>query len=177
MAEKVFPLVDERIEYAGYFSMAEIFRLLDKYYRQKGYDKKIIFDEEYQTPTGKYIHVKTTPYKKVDDYIRVQMRIWIYAHDLKEVEIEVDGKKIKTDHGKLTMIFDCEMQTDFRDAWVVKDPKTGSPRALYFLVQTMMEKFMYKKRMEHWEGVIANTLIGAKTEVASYLNLCKYLYQ
>jgi len=178
MAELVFPVSDERIEYEGLFSMKEVFRLLDKYFRQKGYDKKIVFDEEYQTPSGKYIHVKFTPYKKVDDYIRVQMRIWIYAHDLIEVEREVDGRKIKTNKGRLIMIFDAQMQTDYRDNWVVKDRKDPShaPISNYFLIQTMMEKFIYGKRLKQWEGVTRYTLIGAKTEIVSYLNLNKFLY-
>jgi hypothetical protein len=178
MSELVFPVNDERLEYTGLFSMKEVFRLLDKYFRQKGYDKKIIFDEEYNTPTGKYVHVKFTPYKKVDDYIRVQLRIWIYAHDLVEVEKEVDGKKVKTNHGKLIMIFDAQMQTDYRDNWVVTDPKDPdkAPRSIYFLIQVMMEKFIYGKRLKHWESVIRYTLMGAKAEVASYLNLNKFLY-
>ena len=176
MAELVFPVVDERIEYSGLFSMKEVFRLLDKYFRQKGYDKKIVFDEEYMTPTGKYVHEKITPYKKVDDYIRAMMRIWIYAHDVVEVERTVDGNKVTTNQGKLTMIFDSQMMTDYRDNWVVGD-KSGNPRAIYFLVQTIMEKYFYRKRLAHWEGVLRHTLIGAKTEIASYLNLCKFLYQ
>ena len=118
MAELVFPMIDERIEYQGLFNMKEVFRLLDKYFRQRGYDKKIVFDEEYDTPTGKYVHVKFTPYKKVDDYIRVMMRIWIYGHDIIEVEKELEGKKILTNRGKLTIIFDSQMMTDYRDNWV-----------------------------------------------------------
>ncbi|MBD3204488.1 hypothetical protein GF327_09430 [Candidatus Woesearchaeota archaeon] len=175
MADTIFPMVDERIEYEGLFSMKEVFRILDKYFRQKGYDKKIVFDEEYHTETGKYIHVKFTPYKKVDDYIRIMMRIWIYAHNLIEVEKELEGKKIKTNQGKLLMIFDSQMMTDYRESWSVSDPELGF-KPIYFLIQVLMEKYIYRKRLAHWEGVIRHTLIGAKTEVASYLNLNKFLY-
>ncbi|MFH0876295.1 MAG: hypothetical protein V1859_10240 [archaeon] len=176
MSELVFPVVDERLEYSGLFSMKEVFRILDKYYRQKSYDKKIIFDEEYNTPTGKYIHVKFTPYKKVDDYIRIQHRIWIYAHDLIEVEKELEGQKIKTNQGKITLIFDCQMMTDYRNNWVVMDRKLGVPNPNYFLIMTLMEKFIYGKRLKHWENVGRHTLFEAKTEIASYLNLNKLIY-
>ncbi|MBU0756907.1 MAG: hypothetical protein KKF44_02490 [Nanoarchaeota archaeon] len=175
MSEQVFCMVDERLEYSGLFSMKEVFRILDKYYRQKGWDKKIMYDEEYDTPTGKYIHVKFTPYKKVDDYIRAMNRIWIYVHDLVEVEKEVDGKKVLTNKGRISLMFDGMMMTDYRNNWVVTG-KDGKTKWGYFLLQTAMEKWFYRKRLAHWEGVIRHTLIGAKTEVAGYLNLNKYFY-
>ncbi|MBN2423282.1 hypothetical protein JXB41_08725 [Candidatus Woesearchaeota archaeon] len=174
MGEIVFPVVDEKIEYSGLFSMKEVFRLIDKYFRLKGWDKKIYFDEEYETPTGKYIHVKMQPYKKVDDYIRAIIRIWIYVHDLVEVEKEVEGEKVKTNQGRLVMIFDSKMMTDYRDNWVVGPANNYKP--MYFLVQTVMEKYIYRKRLAHWEGVIRHILIGVKTEIMSYLNLNKFLY-
>ena len=91
MSDMVSVVAGESLEYDGLFSMKEVFRVIDKYFRQRGFDKKIIFDEEYHTPTGKYVHVKMEPYKKWDDYIRMQIRLWVYGKDLLEVEKEVEA--------------------------------------------------------------------------------------
>ena len=80
---------------------------MDKYFRLKGWDKKIIFDEQYDTEKGRYIHVKTEYYKKTDAYVRLQTRQWIYGNELKEVEKEIDGVKIKTNQGKLSILGEC----------------------------------------------------------------------
>ena len=68
------PVAGETLNFEGLFSMKEVFRILDKYFRAKGWDKKIIFDEEYNTEKGKYIHVKTEYYKKTDSYVRLSAR-------------------------------------------------------------------------------------------------------
>ena len=64
MSEFYTAVAGEQLNYEGLFSMKEVFRIIDKYYRTKGFDKKILFDEEYFTDKGKYIHVKTEYYKK-----------------------------------------------------------------------------------------------------------------
>jgi hypothetical protein len=168
MSELVSPVVDENLEYEGYFSMKEVFRIIDKYFRQRGFDKKIIFDEEYHTPTGKYIHVKMEPYKKWDDYVRMQIRLWIYAKDMVEVEREVDGQKIKTEYGKLYITFDSFLQTDYRHRW---DSKPA-----YFLIRTLIEKYLMGGRLKNWEDMSRYIIQELRSTLSGYLNTNKQLY-
>jgi hypothetical protein len=170
MTELYTPVVNETLNYEGLFSMREVFRILDKYYRTKAFDKKIIFDEEYMTDKGKYIHVKSEYYKKTDSYVRLQTRLWIYANDLVEVEKEVDGVKIKTNHGKLSIIFDGFLQTDYFS--LVDDKKP-----VYFLFRVLYEHYLARPRIAYWEGVIRHVLTEMRAELSGYLNLQKFLYE
>ena len=168
MAELVSVVVGETLEYEGLFSMREVFRIIDKYFRQRAFDKKIIFDEEYMTPNGKYVHVKMEPYKKWDDYIRMQVRLWIYGKNLVDVEKEVEGTKIKTNHGKLVIVFDSFIQTDYRNRW-------DNP-PIYFLLRSLMEKYIIGGRIKYWEEVSKYIIQELKATLAGYLNTNKYLY-
>ena len=123
------PVAGEQLNYEGLFSMKEIFRLMDKYFRLKGWDKKIIFDEQYDTEKGRYIHVKT------DAYVRLQTRQWIYGNELKEVEKEIDGVKIKTNQGKLSMVFDAFIQTEYFGQW-------PADRPVFFLFKVIYEQYL-----------------------------------
>ena len=151
-------------------NMKEVFRIIDKYFRTKGFDKKITFDEEYQTDKGKYIHVKSEHYKKTDSYVRLQTRLWIYANELVDVEKEVDGVKIKTGHGKLSITFDAFLQTEYFSLMDDKKP-------MYFLFRVLYEQYLARPRIVYWENVARHVVTELKTELAGYLNLNKFLYE
>ncbi|MEK6916151.1 MAG: hypothetical protein AABW92_00245 [Nanoarchaeota archaeon] len=170
MTEIYSTVVAEKLNYEGLFSVRELFRVIDKYFRTKAFDKKIFFDEEYQTSNGRYFHLKTEYYKKVDSYVRMQTRLWLYVNEYKETEIEVDGKKIKTGHGKLSLTFDAFLQTEYFGLF----PDT---KPFYFLFKVMYEKFLVKSRVGYWNNVSKHVINELKTEISSYLNLNKFLYE
>jgi hypothetical protein len=164
------PVVGEQLNFEGLFSMKEVFRIVDKYFRSKAFDKKIIFDEEYQTEKGKYVHVKSEYYKKTDAYVRLQTRLWIYANDLIEVEKEVDGVKIKTNQGKLNLVFDAYLQTEYYGIF-------PSDKPVGFLFKVLYEQYLARPRIAYWEGVLRHVITELRSEIAGYLNLNKFLYE
>ena len=170
MTELYAPVAGEQLNYEGLFNMKEVFRIIDKYFRTKGFDKKITFDEEYQTDKGKYIHVKSEHYKKTDSYVRLQTRLWIYANELVDVEKEVDGVKIKTSHGKLSITFDAFLQTEYFSLMTDEKP-------MYFLFRVLYEQYLARPRIVYWENVARHVITELKTELAGYLNLNKFLYE
>lgn len=168
MAELVTGVVGETLEYSGLFSMKEVFRIIDTFFRQRGFDKKLIFDEQYETPNGRYIHVKMQPYKKWDDYVRTQLRLWIYGKNLIDVEKEVEGTKIKTNQGTLLIVFDSLIQTDYRNRW-------DTP-AFYFVMRTIMEKYILGARSKRYEDQARYVIQELRANLSSYLNTNKSLY-
>ncbi|MEM3374131.1 MAG: hypothetical protein QXE31_02825 [Candidatus Woesearchaeota archaeon] len=170
MVEFYTPVVGETLNFEGLFSMREVFRIIDKYYRTKGFDKKIIFDEEYNTEKGKYVHVKAEYYKKTDSYVRISNRLWIYGYDLIEVEKEVDGQKVKTNQGKLNIIFDGFVQTNYFG--IFDDSKPWR-----FMFMIAYEKWFYKSKIEYWLGVVRHVINELRTELAGYLNINKFVYE
>lgn len=170
MVELYSTVVGEQLSFDGLFTVEDIFRLIDKYFRMKQFDKKIIFDEEYTTEKGKYFHLKTEYYKKVDSYVRMQTRMWIYVHDYYPVEKELEGNKIKTAQGKITIIFDAFLQTEYFN--LMPDTKP-----FYFLFRVFYEKYMASARIKYWDNVSKHVINELKTELSSYLNLNKFLYE
>ena len=114
--------------------------------------------------------MKTEYYKKTDSYVRLQQRQWIYANDLVEVEKEVDGVKIKTNHGKLNIVFDAFVQTEYFGIWPSQKP-------VGFLFKVLYEQYMARSRIAYWEEVSRHVTNELKTEISGYLNLNKFLYE
>ncbi|MFH2021217.1 MAG: hypothetical protein ABIJ34_07395 [archaeon] len=170
MVEYYITVAGESINYEGLFTMKDLFRIIDKYYRTKGFDKKIVFDEEYTTDKGKYFHLKTHYYKKVDAYIRLTTRLWIYVNDYVVVEKEVEGNKIKTGQGKISITFDASLQTNYFGIY----PDTV---LFYFLFRLLYEKIFAGGKIKYWDQVSKHVINELKTEISSYLNLNKFLYE
>lgn len=169
MTELYSTVVGEVLTFEGLFTVKDLFRIIDKYFKMKGFDKKIEFDEEYQTDKGKYFHLKLTYYKKVDSYIRMQTRLWVYVNEYYPMEKEMDGNKIKTAKGKLSITFDAFLQTEYFQLF----PDT---KPFYFLFRTLYEKLLARPRIEYWENVSRHVINEVRTEITGYLNLNKFLY-
>ena len=169
MTEIYSTVIAESLNYEGYFTVRELFRIIDKYYRMKQFDKKIAMDAEFQTSTGKYFHLKTEYYKKVDSYIRLQTRLWIYVNDYKLIEVESEGKKIKTAHGKLNITFDAFLQTEYFGLFPDSKP-------FYFLWKVLYEKLFARARISHWDHVSKHVINELKNEISGYLNINKFMY-
>jgi hypothetical protein len=170
MAEVYSTVIAEQLNFEGLFTMKDLFRVIDTYFKFKGFDKRIVWDEEYDTQKGKYFHLRAEYYKKVDSYVRLQTRQWIYINDYKIVEKEIDGKKIKTAHGKLSITFDGFLQTEYFN--IMPDNKP-----FYFLFKRLYEKAFASSRIKHWKHVSEHVIAELKTEIAGYLNLNKFIYE
>jgi len=169
MTEMYSTVVGEKLDYEGFFTMHDLFRIIDKYYRLKGFDKKIVFDEEFQTQKGKYFHLKTQYYKKVDSYVRMQTRMWLYVNDYKLVEKVVKGQKVRTAQGKLHIIFDAFLQTEYLGLFPDDKP-------FYFLFKVFYENMLGRNKILYWDRVSKHVINELRTEIAGYLNLNKFLY-
>ena len=170
MVEVHTAVFGEVLEFEGLFTVRDLFRTIDKYFRQKAFDKKIVFDEEFDTETGKYFHIKTQYYKKVDAYVRLETRFWIYVYNYKIVEKKVDGEKKKIGQGKLKIQFDSFLQTGYLNTMPDNKP-------FYFLFRVLYEKFFAKPYIDYWINVAKHVINESKAEISSYLNLNKFLYE
>ena len=170
MVELHHAVYGETLEFEGLFTVKDLFRTIDKYFRQKGFDKKIIFDEEFETETGKYFHLRTQYYKKVDAYVRLETRFWIYIYDYKIVEKMVEGEKKRLGQGKVSIRFDAFLQTGYL-------PTMPDNKPFYFLFRILYEQYFAKPYIDYWINVAKHVINEAKTEISSYLNLNKFLYE
>jgi hypothetical protein len=168
MPEVVAVVVNDQLNYEGFFNMYEVIRVMEKFFRTKGFDKKIIFDEEFHTAAGIYVHMKLDNYKKVDNYIRQVVRLWIYANDLTDVEKEVEGEKVKMHKGKLSITFDGYLVTDYDGRW--------ETTPFYFIFRTMSEKYFLRARFKFYEDLNRRYINECRAELSTYLNMNKYLY-
>jgi len=166
MAERYTVVEQEKINYRGLFDINELTKNIEKWLRTRSYDKRILLDEEHVYEKHKYIHMKWQPYKKITDYIKFELRIWIYITNVTSVTKEIDGVKKKLNHGDMDIIIDAFMYTDYENRW--------ENRAMYFFIRTMFDKFIYKMETVKFESMIRDQAMELKAEISSFLNLYRF---
>ncbi len=166
MAERFTVVDQEKIIYKGFFDVTQLTRMIEQYFKTKAYDKRIVRDEEHVEKDSKYIHLWWEPYKKITDYIKFEIRIWIYITNVTQVEKDIDGIKTKINKGDFYITLDGFLITDYEHRWEEKP--------LYFFFRTVFDKFIYKMQMAKYEALIKEHVMELKAEISSFLNLYRF---
>ncbi|MBI3051910.1 hypothetical protein HYY74_05640 [Candidatus Woesearchaeota archaeon] len=168
MAEQRIIVDHLTVSYSGIFNITELYQEIDNFMREKGYDRRELRNQEHVTPEGKYIELELQPWKKVSDYVRHNVRILIRMLKVKEVTVEIDGKKRKMHKGKVYVIIDGIMYMDFEGRW--------EQRPFYFFLRTIFDKFIYRTYTGMFEDLLVETCSQLQLTIKSYLNLYKHTH-
>ena len=165
MAEREL-LVENKVGYEGLFSVKELYRLIDAFFREKGYDKREIKNSEKVTPEGKFIEVEMMPWKKVTDYAKNEIWMRIIIENLKEVEVEKNGVKVKLNQGSLKIVFYGYLTTDYENRWEQKP--------MFFFIRTLFDKFFLKQYVDDFKKNLLGDVNLIRNQVDGFLNLYRY---
>ena len=166
MVETQIIVDGETIAYEGLFDAHELFMLIDSFFHEKHWDKREIQSLEKVEPQGKIVELELQPYKKITDYVRYVIRIFIRMRNITEVEIEKDGHKIRLNKGLVNITFDGFLETDYEGRWEAKP--------MYIFIRTIFDKFIYKVYTGRFEAELVDTVNMLKSQIKSYLNLARY---
>ncbi|MBI4983051.1 hypothetical protein HZC32_00170, partial [Candidatus Woesearchaeota archaeon] len=118
------------------------------------------------TPTGKQIQIILQPWKNVSDYYKLQVLIKINLTDVKEVEVEQEGRTLKINQGAVKMTFDAYVFSDRKDKW--------SAKPLYWLISIIAEKYFFKEHLHKFETWVKSDVEDLLNKIKTYLNVSKY---
>ena len=126
-------------------------------------------NQEQITPTGKHIRMVLEPWKNLSDYHREEMRIKINISDVKEVDVEFEGKNVRMHQGLIKIVFDGYLKTD-RKGWWTSNIFTWWLTYLFDLI-LMRDHF---EKATSWVESDVQDLYG---KLKTYLNAYNYTYR
>lgn len=166
MSEQKIVVDHMKLNYKGLFDVRELYKVLDNFFKEKGYDKRELRNIEHVKPEGKYIELELLPFKKVSDYAKFVIRVEAIMNNIKEVDIEKDSHQMKLNQGEVTVIFDGIMETDYEHRW--------DTRPEYVFIRTIFDKFVYRIYTRQWESQLVRDVEHLHSIVKSFLNLYRY---
>ncbi len=169
MTERTLIVDQQKLSYDGLFDLAELYRLIDSWFYEKGWDKYEHVNQELMTSQGRQVRLVLEPWKSITDYFKIIIRIKANFSNITDVEVEKEGKKTRLNQGEVKMIFDGYVVSDRHGRW------NKSP-FLWFL-SIIFNKFFFKKHHSKAEHCLKSDLEDLYQRIKSFLNVYKYSHQ
>ena len=166
MAERDFVVDHLRLSYEGVFKVQDLYKMIDTWLREKGYDKREKKMAEKVAPDGKFIEWEMEPWKKITDYAKIVIKLRILMSDIKEVDIDIDNTKVRMNQGKADFVFDGFMETDYENRWESKP--------LFYFLRTLFDKFVFKPYTTGYYNNVLDDVNDLHSRIKAFLNLYRY---
>ena len=166
MSEKKLVIDQLKLTYEGLFDLNGLWRTIDGWFYEKGYDRWEHKNYEQVMPTGKDIHIELLPWKKTTEYYKNTIKIRIKMINVKDVEIEKKGVVLKLNKGKIMMIFDGYLESDYENKW--------EGRGMFFLIRTIYDKYLFKHTHNFYQKWLINDVHDIHGRIQRFLNLYRY---
>jgi hypothetical protein len=166
MAEKKIVIEKQEMTYKGLLDIKKLFKEIDQWIREHGYDRYERKNEETVTKDGRQIYIELEPWKSISDYAKAELHVEIDIRDIHDVEVEHDGITEELQRGECHFTFQARLITDYENKW------EGSP--LYQFIRTIIDKFIHKTQTDTFENECADDCNALREEIKAFLNLFRY---
>ena len=165
MSERTTITEGQTIIYDGPFSTKELYKTIRELLVEKGYifvERKL---HEAVTAKGKTIEAEFEPYKKFTDYAKSIIKIKLIISDCKEVELKKGTKTIKLNSGKVHIVIESILETDYEHKWE-KHP-------VLYIIRTVFEKYVFLPYISGFSAQIGADVAHLRDNIKGFLNLYK----
>ncbi|MBW2996534.1 hypothetical protein KY332_04510 [Candidatus Woesearchaeota archaeon] len=166
MAERKLVVDQLKLTYEGIFDLNGLYRTIDAWFYEKGYDRYEKKNYEQVLPTGKDIEIELMPWKKTTDYFKNILRIRMKFTNINDVDVEKKGVKLKLQQGRIMMIFDAYLESDYEHKWDVKP--------MFFFLRTIFDKYIFRGYFKKFEKWLVNDLYQLHGRIQQFLNIHRY---
>jgi hypothetical protein len=166
MAERRIIIDNLLLQYEGLFELRELYMMIDKWLRQKGYDKFEKRNHEHVLKDGKYIEVELEPWKKITDYAKIVINMYMHCYNIKDVVVKKDNQDVRMNQGKVKIRFIGYLVTDYESKW------EGKP--VFYFLRAVMDKWVYRVSADKFEGAVSEDVKHLYQNVKAFLNLSRY---
>lgn len=140
MSEKI-EVGSTTIKHKGFFSMEAVLQSIQEFLGRNDFVPEW---EQYKGKALKEYEVIVKGAKKVTDYVKWHVKVWIWVYDCHEVEIVKEGKPFKTQEGR----FKAEITSNLELDWQNRFKGTG----------------IFKKFVELLDDIYRNKILKYKIE-------------
>ncbi|MBP7708692.1 hypothetical protein KA107_03325 [Candidatus Pacearchaeota archaeon] len=154
---------EQTLKHKGYFNYSDLYTYCYNWLKDNRYG---VSEDEYVEKiagNGKEINITWVAKRKVTDYMREIITIKWKILGLTDAEVEINGKKEKTNKGDLGLKVAAEMERDYDAQWE-KKPFWKIMRGVY-------DKYIIKTTADEYEDKLTGKGQSFVEEVKAYLNL------
>ncbi len=162
MAEKD-TITKQKIKYNGLGDFKAAYSFAHDWLKDRGFG---VTEDEYSekiTGDSKEISFKWSASKKVSDYFKVSLSIGWRIDGMKDVEVEIDGKKKNMNKFNLSIDIKGVLEKDTSGSW------SGKPTHKF--LKDLYHKFIIPERISQREDEVESAVDDFKEEMKAFFEL------
>ncbi len=156
----------EKIDYSGVLDIANLFKVIENFLFERGFDKKQDKDFEQNTEQGKFIEWQISPWKKITDYVRYIVKVRILGYDILKTNAVYENKKKTVDNGRVIIVIDGFIEYDYDSKW--------EDNPLLFFIREIYDYFIFKIYTERFEQRLVHDINHLHDHIEKFLNLYRH---
>lgn len=162
MAEKD-KITVEKVKRSGIFDFKDVYQFAYRWLTGEDYD---VHEEKYieeAQPDAKKIEIKWVAEKKISDYFKIELKLEWRIIGMKDVEVEQEGKRIKTNKGTFEVKITGTLIKDYEGTW------DGNPTGKF--LRGIYEKWIIEGRIRQYEAKVFGEVEDLAEQMKAYLTV------
>ncbi len=163
---KVSAIPDESIilKYSGIFDLSGLYKAIADWFIDYGfYLEEPVWKHKIPTPGGAEQEIGFDGWKKINEYVRYWVDLYIHMYDLVDVDVVKEGVKKKMNRAQIVMEFRAQVETDYSKRFETK---------FEMFIKDFMDKYLYKKDMDViWTDQLYYITYKLHTKIKEFLGM------
>ncbi len=156
----------DKIDYSGPLELTSLFKMIENFIWERGFDFRQDKDFEQNTQHGKFVEWQISPWKWISDYARYIIKVRVLGYDIVKTDTKGNGKKTKVDAGRVIIVIDGFVEFDLQHRW------EGHP-FLYFL-RSLYDNFVFRAYTERFEQRLVHDINHLHDHIEKLLNVYRH---
>lgn len=153
----------EKLTQVGYWNYDEVYKMLFNWLKDEGYGLSEDVYKEKLSPAGKEIIIAWSAGKKVTDYFKRKIALDWHILTMKDAEVEIDGKKVKTNKGELEIKFTADLIKDYEERW--------EDRPLHKFMRGLYENYIIRTTVSEYEDDLEDEVKALIADLKAFLRI------
>lgn len=150
------------VKHRGLFSYAEFINGIRNWFRENNYEFHEPKHQWKAPPEGVEVEIRINGNRKVNEYVKYHINMFLKIYDMKDVEVVKDGQKVKMQDGKVTVEISGKLELDWQNRF-------GGNKFLQGL-QDFLHQFIIKQDIgDHWEDDLLFKLMDLTRAIRTVL--------
>jgi hypothetical protein len=162
MAQKK-QIYKEKLTQVGYWNYEEVYNMLYIWLKDHGYALSEDSYKEKLSSGGKEVLIGWTAKRPVTDYFLYQITLDWHILTMKDAEVEIDGKKTKTNKGELGIVFKGTIIKDYEQRW--------EDKPIYTFLRGLYEQYIIRTTVDEYEDDLEDETKDLISDLKAFLRI------
>lgn len=151
------------IKQVGYWNYGDLYNMTFGWLKDHNYAVNEDAYTEKLSGAGKEIQISWVAQKKVTDYFLYEIKLDWHILTMKDAEVEIDGKKVKTNKGEVKITFKGSIVNDYESRW--------EDKPIWKFLRSVYEKYVIREAVDEYEDDLEDDVRDMIKDTKAFLRI------